>query len=723
MKKKDLVVVESPAKAKTINRILGKKYTVKSSKGHIKDLPKSNMGIEIENNFKPEYVLLEDKKEIVEDIKRASANADTVFLATDPDREGEAISYHLSEEIRGINSHIKRILLHEITKRGIEEAFKNAGQIDMNKVNAQVARRVLDRLVGYMLSPLLWKKVKRGLSAGRVQSVALRLIVDREKEIRNFIKKEYWTITAEFEKDKKKFQAKLEEKDEKKFEINNKSEAESIVRELKDTKYIVSEIKKKRKKKQPPPPFITSTLQQEAYRRFKFPVKKTMQIAQKLYEGVNINGVPIGLITYMRTDSLRISQTAQNELRKFIVENYGENFLSKKTRNYRNKNKAQDAHEAIRPTSILRTPDSIKEHLTPDEQKIYKLIWDRFLLTQLKEAIIEETEVKINAKNYTFKAKGEVIVDEGFLKFTGKEKKSIIPELTQGEELELLSLTSKQNFTQPPSRYTEGSLVKTLEEKGIGRPSTYATIISTLKNRLYVKVLKGVFYPTELGMFISELLVENFGELMDIKFTANMEEELDRVSSGKTEWVKVVSSFFLKFKKDIDEAYRKIEYFVNKGIPTDKVCVKCGSMMFLRDGKYGKYYSCSNSECGHSEKYQDPLSLTDEKCPVCGAPLVWRKGKYGRFIACSNYPKCNYIKKKPSQKTEYPCPKGDGGVLVRRKGKRGYFYGCSLYPKCNFIITGKIIENKCPECGLPYMVSSKRKIKCPKCGYEENEKK
>ncbi len=721
MSKKNLVVVESPSKAKTINKILGKDYIVKSSKGHIKDLPKSKMGVDIENNFKPEYILLEDKKKIVDSLKRTSKTAKIVYLATDPDREGEAISYHLYEEIRPVNSNIKRILLHEITKRGIEEAFKSAGEIDHNKVSAQIARRVLDRLVGYMLSPLLWKKVKRGLSAGRVQSVALRLIVVREKEIRNFVKKEYWTINALLRKGKKKFNAKLEEKNGEKVEIPDEEKAKRIEDEIKDEKFIVSSVKKRKKKKSPPPPLITSSLQQEAYKKFKFPVKKTMMIAQRLYEGIDIGGGPVGLITYMRTDSLRISQTAQKELREYIKDKFGENYLSSKVRNYKNKNKAQDAHEAIRPTSIKREPDSIKQYLSNDEYKIYKLIWDRFLLTQMKEAAIEETEVSIKANVYTFKAKGEVIKEEGFLRFYGSDKEKSLPPLSEGEELELIELTKKQNFTQPPPRYTEGSLVKTLEEKGVGRPSTYATIISTLKNRLYVEVKRGVFYPTELGIFISDILVENFKELMDVKFTANLEEKLDDISSGKTEWVMVVSSFFEKFKRELDEAYKKIEYYVNKGIPTDKKCPKCGSAMFLREGKYGKYYACSNRECGYTEKYRVEPIKTDELCPVCGAPLVWRKGKYGKFLACSNYPKCTYIKKKPSEKTDYPCPKGDGGVLVRRKGKRGYFYGCSLYPKCNFTTSGKIVEKSCPKCDFPYLIEEKKEIKCPKCGYKYEE--
>ncbi len=725
---KALVIVESPSKAKTINKYLGKNYTVEASKGHVKDLPKSKLGVDIENNFEPEYIIIRGKASVVNKLKEKAKKAKSIYLATDPDREGEAISYHLFEEISKVNKNIKRVLMNEITKSGIKQAFSNPTEIDIKKVDSQIARRVLDRLVGYKISPILWKKVMRGLSAGRVQSIALKLICDREKEIKAFVKKEFWTVKANLEKKdtKESFVAKLEKKAGKKIEVSNEKEAKTIEEILKKSDWVVSEIKIKKKTKNPPPPFITSSLQQTAFQVYKFSVKKTMMIAQKLYEGVKIGKSGLtGLITYMRTDSLRISQTANLNLREFIEKNYTKKYLVEKTRYYKKKGKAQDAHEAIRPTNIELTPEKVKPFLTNDEYKLYSLIWKRFLQTQMAAAKINETEVWIKAEDYHFKASGQVIVFDGYLKIAGIPKDTRLPNLTNKEILNLLSLELKQNFTQPPSRYTEGSLVKILEEKGIGRPSTYSSIISTLQNRTYVIKENRFFVPTELGLFVEELLEKHFPLLMDIKFTSKMEDQLDKVSEGEIVWRETVKKFYDILSKELDKAMKNMEDTKENGVKTEKKCPKCGSSMVIKTGRFGQYYKCTNEECGHTEsvKKSEP-KLTDEKCPKCGSPLVWRKGRYGSFLACSNYPKCKYIKKN-SEKTKYICPNKDGGVLVKRryKKRKGYFYGCSLYPKCKFITSDTPVDEKCPECGFDYMLKGKGKIYCPSCKYERKDEK
>ncbi len=723
---KKLVIVESPSKSKTINKYLGKDFTVKASKGHIKDLPKSKMGIDIENNFEPQYQIIKNKKSVIDEIKKAAKKADEIFLATDPDREGEAISYHLYEELKNINSNIKRVLMNEITKRGVEEAFKNPTNIDLKKVDSQIARRVLDRLVGYKISPLLWKKVSGGLSAGRVQSIALKMICDREREIKAFVQKEYWTIKAELSKkeQEQKFSAKLEKKGNKKIEIPDEKSAKKIEKEVKDSPFIVDEIKLKKKTRNPFPPFITSSLQQAAFQTYKFSVKKTMMIAQKLYEGIPIGERgPMGLITYMRTDSLRVSPIAMNELRAFIENKFGKDYLSPKPRVYKKKNKAQDAHEAIRPTDIKLTPEEVKPFLSNDEYKLYKLIWERFLQSQMASAKINETEVWIKAKDYLFKASGQIIAFDGFLKIVGHSKDTVLPKMEKGEELKLHELELKQNFTQPSPRYTEGTLVKALEEKNIGRPSTYSQIISTLQNRVYVTKEKGFFHPTELGMFVEELLEKNFPTLMTYDFTAKMEEELDKISEGKLKWNDSIKEFYSILSDELEKAYKNVEYVRSSGIKTEKKCPKCGSEMVLKNGRYGQYYKCTNTDCGYTESYVGAVQETNEKCPLCGAPLVWKKGKYGRFLACSNYPTCKYIKKN-SEKTNYKCPNKDGGVLVKRryKKRRGYFYGCSLYPKCKFITNDQPVDEKCPECGWDYLLKSKKETYCPVCGYKKENK-
>ncbi|MEW6455571.1 MAG: type I DNA topoisomerase [Acidobacteriota bacterium] len=731
---KQLVIVESPAKSKTIYKYLGRNYLVKASMGHVKDLPKSKLAVDIENDFKPHYQIIPQRKKIIAELKKSADGAEGVFIATDPDREGEAISWHLKEILEKINPRIYRVLFHEITEKAIREAFRNYGDIDVNKVMAQQTRRVLDRLAGYLVSPLLWKKVGKGLSAGRVQSVALRMICEREKEIKAFVPEEYWTITAILSAENPpSFKSKLSKIEGEKAEIKNEPQANEIVEELKKLNFILDKIEKKEKKKHPPPPFITSSLQQESYRRLGFPVKKTMNIAQKLYEGVEIGDEgPVGLITYMRTDSFRISWDSINEAREFIKSNFSENFLPQKPNIWRNKRKAQDAHEAIRPTSVFRTPESIKSYLSKDEFNLYSLVWKRFVGFQMASALIEETKFFINAGKYLFISEGEVILFPGYLILAGvsedKDEKIQLPEAKEGEILKLEELIPKQNFTQPPPRYSEASLVRELEEKGIGRPSTYATIISTLQNRVYVFKEDGKFVPTELGMHVVDLLIKHFPELMDYEFTANMEKELDRISEGEEEWVNSLRNFYSILDEKLKNAYKIMESSKSKGIPTEEKCPKCGNLLVIKSGKYGSFLSCSNyPDCD----YTSPLipkkkKFLDEKCPQCSSPLQYRKGKYGLFVACSNYPNCNYIKKN-KEETDFLCPNGCGGKLIKRRGKRGReYYTCSSYPDCKYVSGDKIIEKACPECNWNYLVLKTSKktgdfLYCPKenCNYKE----
>ena len=728
--KKSLVIVESPAKAKTINKYLGKDFIVKASMGHVKDLPKNKMGIDIENDFKLTFQIIPGREKILKELKTLARQSSKVILATDPDREGEAIGWHISQEINGSKVKIYRAILHEITKKGILEAFRELGEIDMNKVEAQFARRALDRLVGYLISPLLWKKIGKRLSAGRVQSVALRLICEREKEIRDFIPKEYWTITVWLSASNPPiFKANLVKIEGKKIEIENEEKAQNIVNELKKSSFIIHDIKIRRKKKNPPPPFITSTLQQEAFRIYNYPVKKTMSIAQRLYEGLEIGGEGlVGLITYMRTDSVRVSDLAIKEAREFIEEKFGKDYIPPKPNIYKNRKKAQDAHEAIRPTSVKRTPEMVKPYLKKDEYNLYKLIWNRFLASQFKPAEIEETTLDIIAGKYLFQAKGEVTKFPGFtiLYKEKKEKESVLPLVSKGEKLKLEKIEPKQNFTQPPPRYTEGSLVKELEAKGIGRPSTYSTIISTLQDRIYVIKEKGRFIPTELGIFVTNYLIQYFPDLMQTQFTAKMEEKLDKISEGEIKWVNTVREFYMHLNNDLNKAYQEGEYVRSKGIPTEEKCPKCGANLVIREGKFGRFYACSNfPKCDFTKSLTSRTQkILEEKCPECGANLVVKKGKYGQFIACSNYPDCKYIKKE-KRDTGIPCPKGCGGNIIARKTKKGRtFYGCSNYPKCDFAIWDKPILQICPQCGNYFLLEKvsmrgKKKIYCFKCGYQE----
>lgn len=687
---KKLVIVESPAKSKTISKYLGRDFIVKASMGHVKDLPKSKLAIDIENDFKPHYIIIPKRRKIIKELQELAERSEKIFLCADPDREGEAICFHLFELLKDKNPNIKRALFYEITERAVKEAIENPVTINMNLVQAQQARRVLDRLAGYLISPFLWRKIKKGLSAGRVQSVALRMICEREKEIASFVPQEYWTISALLSSaNPPEFTAKLSKIDGKKPEIHDKSSADKIVEELKKLSFILKKIEKKEKKKIPPPPLITSTLQQEAFKRFGFPVKKTMLIAQKLYEGVEIGTEgPVGLITYMRTDSIRISPVAMREASQFIREKFSSEYVPVTPNRWKAGKSSQDAHEAIRPTSVYRTPDSLQPFLSRDEIKIYRLIWERFVASQMSPAIIDETIFTVSAGKYEFTAKGQIIKFPGFLRIYSPEEeedeKVVLPEAEEGEELKLIEIIPKQNFTQPPPRYTEGTLVKELEQRGIGRPSTYATILSTLQERVYVIKDKGKFIPTELGMFVVDTLIKYFPTLMDYNFTAKMEKELDDISEGEKEWVSVPRDFYSILDRNLKEAEKEMEKV--KGIPTKERCPKCGSPIVMKKGKFGMFYACSSyPSCDYTANIEKKGNTLKENCPLCGSPLVKKKGKYGTFIACSSYPKCNYIKKN-EKKTEIPCPNGCGGYIVERKSKKGKkFYTCSSYPKCNYL--------------------------------------
>lgn len=706
---KYLVIVESPAKAKTVNRYLGQEYLVKASLGHIRDLPKKRLGVDVKHDFKPEYYIIPERKKVVAELQDFARQAESVFLAADPDREGEAICWHLFSVLQGFNKNIYRVLFHEITKNAVEEAFADFGNLDQDEIMAQQTRRILDRLVGYLISPLLWEKIGRGLSAGRVQSIALRLICEREKEIKSFVPEEYWSITAHLKaSNPPSFKANLVKIDSKKVKIKEEKKATEVVSELKKLPFVLEEVEVKEKKKSPSPPYITSTLQQDCFRFFRFPVKKTMFIAQRLYEGLEIGDQGlVGLITYMRTDSVRISNEALTEARKHIGENYPKEYLPGKPRVYKNKKRVQDAHEAIRPTSFDLSPQKIKSYLKKEEYNLYTTIWNRFIASQMNSALVEETEFEIKASKYQFKAKGEVIKFDGFLILYPKLRKEekILPKAEQGEKLKQIDLESKQNFTQAPPRYTEGSLVKELEAKGIGRPSTYAPIISTLQNRVYVIKEKGKFIPTDLGIFVTEYLIKNFPDLMEFEFTARLEGNLDSISEGKQGWLGYLKSYFSLLERDLKQAM-EIKGVKGKGIPVEEVCPECGRQLVIKEGRYGRFRACSGyPDCKFRESmFKKEVKPLEEICPKCGSRMVVRQGKYGTFVACSNYPKCKYIKKEKKD-TGIPCALSCGGMIVRRKTRKGkIFYGCSNFPKCKFATWDEPISQPCPQCGREFVL-------------------
>ena len=694
---KSLVIVESPTKAKTITKFLGQDFQVESSFGHIRDLPEKKLGVDVANDFQPEYVIPQKAEKQVKKLQNLTKKTNQVILATDEDREGEAIAWHLAQALNLPAEKIQRIAFHEITKKALEQALSQPRKINMDLVNAQQARRILDRLVGYKLSPFLWKKVAKGLSAGRVQSVAVRLVCEREKEIQNFIKEEYWTVEAELEKEKHDFIAQLiKEKNKtiKKLGIKNEKQAQKILDNLKNAVYQVIAIEKKEIKKQPPTPFTTSTLQQEAARKLGFSAKQTMMLAQRLYEGVELGKQgAVGLITYMRTDSLNLSNYSLDNIRGYINDKMGKDYLPDQARIYKTKSKgAQEAHEAIRPTDINNDPEKIENYLEPRQYKLYKLIWARTLACQMQPAVMDQTKVDIKANDYIFRANGQIIKFDGFLRiYKTAVKENTLPDLKEKDELNLIELKNIQHFTQPPARYSEASLIKALEEYGIGRPSTYAPTLSTIQDRNYVKKNEEKkLQPTEIGVLVNDLLVEHFPKIIDYNFTAQMEENLDKIAEGKKEWMPVIEDFYDPF---IDNLKIKEKELTKKELTeekTDLVCEKCGSPLVIKMGRFGKFLACSNyPECKNTQplfstKEEIEAEETKETCANCGGKLIIKTGRFGKFLACSNYPKCKFTK--PIQKTTgLKCPQCQTGEIVVKRSKRGkIFWACNRYPDCDY---------------------------------------
>ena len=691
-----LVIVESPAKAKTIKKYLGSGYTVEASMGHIRDLPKSQLGVNVENDFEPKYITIRGKGDLLAKLRKAAKKADKVYLATDPDREGEAISYHLSHILKLDPEDNIRIEFNEITKYAVKKSIKNARPINLKVFDAQQARRIVDRLVGYEISPILWRNVKWGLSAGRVQSVALNLICNREKEIEAFESKEYWSIEADLLKQKKTIKTKLAQHKNRKIEISTEKEAEDIKKELEQGEFIVSSIKKGTKTKNPLAPFITSTLQQEASKRMNYQTRRTMSIAQKLYEGMDIKGYgSVGLITYMRTDSTRISDEAQASAKSYIESAFGKEYYPKTPRVYKGKKNAQDAHEAIRPTVIELTPEKVKDSVKAEEYKLYKLIWERFIASQMESCKLNTISLEVLNGDYKFRASGSSVAFDGFMKLydyknEDEEENTSIPELEENEKLKSKEIHLNQHFTQPPARYTEASFVKTLEELGIGRPSTYAPTISTLLNRLYVEREKKSLMPTDLGKIVNDIMAEYFKDIVDVEFTADMESRLDLIEEGKETWKEVVGSFYNPLKKDIDIAESKVSKITIEDEVTDQICEKCGSHFVIKNGRFGKFLACSGyPECKNTKAIVEKL---DVKCPTCHeGDVIQRKSRKGKkFYGCSRYPECKYVSWYEPVKT--PCPEC-GSLMYRRYSKKDGSYLLCSNEDCGH----KIIEKKTTE--------------------------
>lgn len=805
---KSIVIVESPSKAKTITKYLGPGYEVMASLGHVMDLPKKDIGVDIDNDFEPTYVVIPGKEKVLAQLKKHARQAQTIYLAADPDREGEAICFHLERALSdGDGKHhpnFRRVTFNEITKRGVQEGFAHPTDVNQNLVDAQQARRVVDRLVGYQVSPLLWDRVRRGISAGRVQTVALRLVVEREQAIKAFQKTEYWTIDAHLSAGKAPyFDARLSRQRQadgtlpkEELVIGNAEQAEQLRASLADARYVVLQVKTGERKRNTMPPFITSRLQQESVRKLRFSVKRTMLIAQRLYEGIELGSEGlVGLITYMRTDSTRVAEEALTEVRNFIGEQYGADYLPEQPNRFASKKGAQDAHEAIRPTSVARDPESVRAHLGEDEYKVYKLIWQRFVASQMVAARFDQTSVEVEATStagdrYQLRANGSIMRFDGFLKVyeESKEKddeedealKHKLPPLTDGQALKLLSLAPEQHFTEPPPRYTEASLVKELEEKGIGRPSTYATILSTIQERGYVTKTGGKFAPTELGTVVNELLTTNFKDIFELQYTAQLEEKLDEIEEGRESWTDTLREFYKKFAVNLAFAERHMPDYKRMERPTEYVCEKCGRPMVIRWGKHGSFLACSGyPDCTNTrelavelpdldqadasqgqEEYcencgrpmvlkrgrfgqfwactgypdckttrriaagpRQPDRQLEEKCPQCGRNLVLKQGRFGEFTACAGYPDCRYIKQNLVE--GFKCPKCGQGDIAEKRSKRGkVFYGCTQYPKCDFSLWQRPVPEACPSCGNPYLLrkvlKAGPKLVCPKegCTYE-----
>ncbi|MBI2364430.1 MAG: type I DNA topoisomerase [Deltaproteobacteria bacterium] len=762
MAAKNLVIVESPAKAKTLGKYLGKDFQVKASVGHIVDLPKSKLGVDVKNDFAPDFHVIQGKKKVVDELKKAAKGKENIYLASDPDREGEAIAWHIADQVGKSRKRVHRVLINEITKKAVQEAIANPQELDRNKFDAQVARRILDRLVGYQISPLLWKKVRRGLSAGRVQSVAVRLVCEREREIRAFEAQEYWSLTALLEGQvPPAFRARLtqwqgQKIDPKKFRLENDTRVQEIIRSLDGASWVIGEVEKKERRRYPAPPFVTSKLQQEAARKLGFQPRRTMQIAQHLYEGVELGAEgSVGLITYMRTDSTRVSNDALSAVRGFVESQYGKNYLPDRPNTYRSKRGVQDAHEAIRPTSLEYSPQRVRRYLRRDAFQLYSLIWDRFVASQMLPALFDQTSFEIPVREAVFRATGQQLKFDGFMKvyIEGRDERAaqangedideddedsknegLLPDLQKGDALELLSMDPRQHFTQPPPRYTHASLIKELDEKGIGRPSTYATIISNILDREYVQQdERQSLAATDLGFLVTDLLVESFPDILNVEFTAGMEDELDKIEEGKEKWTKAMKRFYTPFSRDLKKAEKEMRDVKRQEVPTDIACEKCGALMVIKWGRNGEFLACPQyPECKSTKNFKRDENGTievvaeaevNETCEQCGRPMLLRWGKFGRFLGCSGYPECKNI-----QPLEKPvdlgvkCPECKEGNLKERKSRWGkVFYGCDRYPECKFACWDKPLPTPCPDCASPILVEkiTKRAGKTHRCYKKE----
>lgn len=773
---KSLLIVESPTKARTLNRYLGDRFDIRASVGHIKDLPENELGIDIENGFEPYYKVIKGKEKVIKDLRKAAKEAESIYLAPDPDREGEAIAWHIAEELRSSRKDIYRVLFNELTRNAIETSLKKPGELDQQKFEAQLARRLLDRLVGYQISPILWDKLRRGLSAGRVQSVALRLICEREAEILAFDSEEYWTITALLEGEvEPQFEARLWRRGGEKIKISNQEQASELVAALEQVSYQVVKVEKKTRSRTPAPPFITSTLQQEAARKLRYTAQRTMAIAQRLYEGIELGTKgAVGLITYMRTDSTRIAKEAVADGRSWIQDNLGAEYLPKKAPVYPSRRGTQDAHEAIRPTAVARTPEAMASYLKKEELALYELIWKRFVASQMSPAQLDQTVMQVAAGEFILRASGTVIRFPGFMQLyiegsdngeAGLEEGLKLPDLKEGSSLKLMELKPKQHFTQPPPRFTEASLIRELEEKGIGRPSTYASIMGVIQKKEYTKKEKGRFIPTELGMLVNDLLVANFPEVLNVAFTAQMEVKLDQVESGSQGWLQVIEEFYQRFHQAVERAQTEMTDVKRAGVPTDIDCEQCGKKMHIRWGKNGLFLSCSGyPDCKNSKNFardsKGKIQAATEgevrgKCELCNRDMVEKSGRFGTFLACTGYPECKNTrslkedrgegKDKAVQYTDEICDKCGGrfvvrnsrlgvpflacekyprcrntrsigtgvacpqptceGELVERASKKGRrFYGCNRFPKCRFVSWSRPVDKECPKCGNPYIL-------------------
>jgi DNA topoisomerase I len=752
MAAKNLVIVESPAKAKTLGKYLGRDFQVKASVGHIVDLPKSKLGVDIKKDFKPDFHVIQGKKKVVDELKSAAKGKDNIYLASDPDREGEAIAWHIADQLGKDHFRIHRVLINEITRKAVQDAIANPQKLDRQKFDAQIARRILDRLVGYQISPILWKKVRRGLSAGRVQSVAVRLVCEREREIKGFTPVEYWSLTANLEgRVPPPFSARLaqwrgEKIDNKDNRIENEARMREITASLDGGSWTVAEVEKKERRRFPTPPFVTSKLQQEASRKLGFQPQRTMQIAQRLYEGIELGDEgSVGLITYMRTDSTRISNDAINDVRGFVEKQYGKSYLPEKPNVYRSKKSAQDAHEAIRPTSMDYPPERVRRFLRREDFALYSLIWARFVASQMGPAVYDQTGFDIQVGGALFRATGQQLKFDGFIRVYTEgrddeddDQEATLPDLRQGDALKLLGLEPRQHFTQPPPRFTQATLIKELEEDGIGRPSTYASIVSNILNREYVTLdERRTLAPTELGFLVTDLLVDAFPDILNVKFTAGMEDVLDEVEEGKQDWQKAMKKFYTPFARDLKKADKEMRDVKRQEVPTDVPCEKCGSMMVIKWGRNGEFLACPQyPECKNTKNFTRGENgeieaakeeEINETCEQCGRPMMLRWGKYGRFLGCSGYPECKNIRglEKPID-TGVQCPECKQGSLQQRKSRRGkLFYSCERYPDCKFAVWDKPVAEACPKCGFPITVEkitkrAGRVRQCHKkdCGYK-----